>query len=232
MAEKARYAQRTQKNRHAQNRHPNNKKSKKANAVIWLLLIAIFAGGAVFFVSQFKKDNQDKVQKVAYPQKYSKYVDKASLQYCLDPALIYAVIHTESGFNPNAESPAGACGLMQVMPDSFDWLMGLRGESDKYTTEDLFKPEVCIDYGCYLLRYNLDWFNQDEVCTLAGYNAGFGKVDEWLSDSSLSSDGKTLDDPDNIPIEETREYVKKVQSAKQMYTKLYYSNDKTEATDK
>ena len=55
MAEKARYAQRTQKNRHAQNRHPNNKKSKKANAVIWLLLIAIFAGGAVFFVSQFKK---------------------------------------------------------------------------------------------------------------------------------------------------------------------------------
>lgn len=138
MAEKARYAQRTQKNRHAQNRHPNNKKSKKANAVIWLLLIAIFAGGAVFFVSQFKKDNQDKVQKVAYPQKYSKYVDKASLQYSLDPALIYAVIHTESGFNPNAESPAGACGLMQVMPDSFDWLMGLRGESDKYTTEDLF----------------------------------------------------------------------------------------------
>ena len=129
MAEKARYAQRTQKNRHAQNRHPNNKKSKKANAVIWLLLIAIFAGGAVFFVSQFKKDNQDKVQKVAYPQKYSKYVDKASLQYSLDPALIYAVIHTESGFNPNAESPAGACGLMQVMPDSFDWLMGLRGES-------------------------------------------------------------------------------------------------------
>ena len=107
MAEKARYAQRTQKNRHAQNRHPNNKKSKKANAVIWLLLIAIFAGGAVFFVSQFKKDNQDKVQKVAYPQKYSKYVDKASLQYNLDPALIYAVIHTESGFNPNAESPAG-----------------------------------------------------------------------------------------------------------------------------
>ncbi|HCA05544.1 MAG TPA: lytic transglycosylase [Ruminococcaceae bacterium] len=218
MAEKARYGKKTQSNKHANNRNPKN---KKITIIIWLVVIAIFVAGAVFFVSQFKEDNQDKVLKTAYPKKYSEFVEKAALTYNLDSSLVYAVIRTESGFNPNAESGAGACGLMQIMPSSFDWLMNLRGESGKYTTDDLFDPEINIDYGCYLIRYNLDWFNQDEICAVAGYNAGFGKVDEWLSDKSLSSDGKKLDNPDDIPIEETREYVKKVESAKDMYTKLY-----------
>jgi hypothetical protein len=93
--------------------------------------------------------------------------------------------------------------------------------------DDLFEPAVNIDYGCYLLRYNLDLFDNDETCAVAGYNAGFGQVQEWLNDSSLSSDGKTLDNPENIPIEETRDYVKKVENAKEMYTKLYYSNNKS-----
>lgn len=223
MAKKARYSKRTQSQRHSRSKHPkNNKKSNKATFLIWLVVVAVFAGGTVFFISRFMNDSQDKVQKVAYPQKYSEYVDKAAKDYSLNPALIYAVIHTESGFNPNAESGAGACGLMQVMPDSFSWLMDIRGESGKYTTEDLFKPAVNIDYGCYLLRYNLDLFGNDEVSAVAAYNAGFGKVGEWLGDSSLSSDGKKLDNPENIPIDETRNYVKKVESAKEMYTKLYY----------
>lgn len=209
-------------------RHGTRKSGKKNNnkktgrTLIWLTVIAVIAAGAIYFASQFYGENQSKVQQMAYPRKYSEYVDKAARDYNLDPALIYAVIHTESGFNPNAESHVGARGLMQVMPDSFDWLMSLRGESGKYTADDLFDPAVCIDYGCYLLRYNLDWFDQDEVCAVAGYNAGFGKVDEWLKDSAYSSDGKTLDDPDNIPIEETRDYVKKVENAKQHYKELYY----------
>lgn len=228
MAEKARYSKKAQSRKHTQSKHPkNNKNSKIAAFLIWFAVVAVFAGGAVFFISRLMSDNQDKIQQVAYPQKYSEYVDKAAKQYNLDPALIYAVIHTESGFNPNAESSAGACGLMQVMPSSFSWLMDLRGESDKYTMDDLFEPAVNIDYGCYLLRYNLDLFDNDETCAVAGYNAGFGQVQEWLNDSSLSSDGKTLDNPENIPIEETRDYVKKVENAKKMYTKLYYSNNKS-----
>ncbi|MEE0956664.1 MAG: lytic transglycosylase domain-containing protein [Ruminococcus sp.] len=214
MAEHARHGTR--------NRGRQNNNKKKGKAVIWIAIIAVVAVGAVFFATNFHEDNKNKVQKIAYPQKYSEYVDKAAKDYNLDPALIYAVIHTESGFNPNAESPVGARGLMQVMPDSFDWLMDLRGESEKYTADDLFDPAVCIDYGCYLLRYNLDWFDQNEICAVAGYNAGFGKVDEWLKDSTYSSDGKTLDDPENIPIEETRDYVSRVEDTKQHYKELYY----------
>lgn len=201
------------------------KNSRLPGAVIWMIMIAIFGGAALFLVSNFHQDTKNNVQKVAYPQKYSKYVDEASLRYNLNPALIYAVIHTESGFNPDAQSYVGACGLMQVMPDSFEWLMDIRGESGKYTEEDLYTPEINIDYGCYLLRYNLDYFDQDEICAVAAYNAGFGKVAGWLADASYSSDGKTLDNPDDIPIDETRDYVKKVEDAKNMYTELYYSKN-------
>lgn len=223
MAQKARHGAKPQDGRRRSGNARQGGK-KRGRLLIWLIVLAILAGGGIYFASQFQSDSRDKVQRVAYPRKYSEYVDKAASDYNLDPALIYAVIHTESSFNPNAESGAGARGLMQVMPDSFDWLMGLRGESDKYTADDLFDPAVCIDYGCYLLRYNLDWFEQDEVCAVAGYNAGFGKVDEWLKDSAYSADGKTLI-ADQIPIEETRDYVSRVENAKQMYIDLYYSND-------
>ena len=211
---------RSSENRYRARRTRKNNK-KKHNAAIWLVLAAIFIGGAVYFASCFHEDKKEDVRKTAYPQKYKEYVDKAAADYRLDDSLIYAVIHTESGFNTYAESAVGARGLMQIMPESFDWLMSLRNESGQYTYDDLYTPSVCIDYGCYLLRYNLDLFDQDEICAVAAYNAGMGKVQEWLSDPNLSSDGKTFDDPSNIPIEETRNYVKKVESAKKKYEEIY-----------
>ena len=60
---------------------------------------------------------------------------------------------------------------------------------------------------------------EDERCAIAAYNAGF-VVGEWLEDENYSVDGKTLID---TPYPETREYIKKVESAKEMYIKLYYS---------
>lgn len=67
--------------------------------------------------------------------------------------MIYAVIHTESGFDPKAESGVGAKGVMQMMPSSFEWLQEQRGCAGQYTEDDLFDPEICIDYGSYLLKY-------------------------------------------------------------------------------
>lgn len=221
----ARHTRQTPRKNAADNA-PKSKGSKRANVIIWLVLLAIFAGGAVFLLSFFQNNTQDKVQKTVYPLEYSDLVEKAAAKYDLDPNLIYGVIHTESGFNPNAESSAGARGLMQVMPSTLDWLAGMRGESGQVTADDLFTPSVCIDYGCYLLRYNLDLFAQDETSAVAAYNAGFGKVQEWVTDGSVSSNGKTIDKPENIPIKETRDYVSKVENAKRMYTKLYDTNNK------
>ena len=105
---------------------------------------------------------------------------------------------------------------MQMMPETFEWLMEKRGETGKYTADDLFDPAVCIDYGSYLLRVFYDTYG-NERCAVAAYNAGF-VVGEWLQNPNLSSDGVTLD---SIPYPETANYVEKVESAKQMYIQLY-----------
>lgn len=204
----------------AAQRYEGQKKAKKkryANIVFWGLMVAVLSGCALFFATSFEEDSKVKMLKISYPREYSQYVEKAAADYNLDPALIYAVIRTESGFDPNAQSEVGACGLMQLMPSSFEWLLEKREMTGMYTSEDLFTPEVCIDFGSYLLRYFYDYFG-DETCAIAAYNAGF-VVGDWLEIPEYSPDGVTLVD---TPYPETSEYIKKVKSAKEMYQSLYY----------
>ena len=195
--------------RYRKKRHPLRR------FIIFLLIFAAAAGG-LYFTIQNLDTAQDVLEKSLYPIKYSKFVEKAAAEYNLDAALIYGVIHTESHFDEDAESHAGAVGLMQVMPSSFEWLQKLRGT--ELAQSELEKPAVNIDYGCYLLRYFLDTYGTEQAA-VAAYNAGF-VVSDWLSDSSISPDGKTLV---NIPYDETANYVEKVANAKKMYIKLYFS---------
>lgn len=201
-------------------RRYKRKSRRGLNFLIWLVVLAIFVGGIVFFVTNYYDNTKSELERINYPNEYSLYVDKAAEEYDLNPALIYAVIRTESGFDPEAQSLAGACGIMQMMPSSFEWLQEKRGCEGQYTAEDLFEPEICIDYGCYLLRYFLDYYG-DERCAVAAYNAGF-VVSDWLDDENYSTDGKTLT---RIPYPETSKYVEKVENAKEMYNKLYYSQN-------
>lgn len=205
----------------------NNRNSKRRykekggflkNFLLWILVLVIFAGAILFMLGHFNEDTKDKLEKLNYPIDYSEYVEKAASDYGLEPSIIYSIIRTESNFNPDAQSNAGAYGIMQIMPSSFDWLQELRGEEGKYDADALFEPEICIDYGSYLLKYFYDYYG-NEQCAVAAYNAGF-VVSDWLADPQYSSDGETLDD---IPYPETNDYVTKVQSAKEMYEKLYFS---------
>ena len=205
----------------------NNRNSKRRykekgvflkNFVLWILVLVIFAGAILFMLGHFNEDTKDKLEKLNYPTDYSEYVEKAASDYGLEPSIIYSIIRTESNFNPDAQSNAGAYGIMQIMPASFDWLQELRGEEGKYDADALFEPEICIDYGSYLLKYFYDYYG-NEQCAVAAYNAGF-VVSDWLADPQYSSDGETLND---IPYPETNDYVTKVQSAKEMYKKLYFS---------
>ena len=155
-----------------------------------------------------------------YPLKYSELVEKYSAEYNLDEAFVYAVIETESGFNKDAVSEVGARGLMQIMPDTFKWLKSKTGE--KLPDDALFEPEVSIRYGCFLLRYLLDEF-ENEKTALAAYHAGVGRVKKWLKDPEYSDDGKTVA---RIPYETTKNYTEKVMKTYHRYIKLY---DLTEA---
>lgn len=199
-------------------RKRNTKKGGKVKVVIISIVAIALAVTAVLAATHFYKSTENNLEKSAYPLEYTDLVNKAAKDYNLQPALIYGVIHTESRFDPEAGSSVGALGLMQIMPETFDWLQEKRGEAGKYTTEDLYTPSVNIDYGSYLLRYFLDYYG-NEKCAVAAYNAGF-EVSNWLEDPNCSPDGMTLD---VIPYPETSEYVVKVENAKQKYIELYFS---------
>lgn len=97
---------------------------------------------------------------------YDAIISEAAAKYNIDPALLKAVIHAESGFKPNAVSPAGAQGLMQLMPSTAAAL----------GVTDPFDPEQNIYAGARYLRAQLDRFGGDVALALAAYNAGPGAV--------------------------------------------------------
>ena len=160
------------------------------------------------------------VQKASYPKKYEELVEKYASEYNVPEYIIYAVINTESGFDPNAESSAGAFGLMQMMPSTFKYLTSDRHLDEEKEFKDLADPDTAIRYGTYYLRYLFDKFHKWNV-VFAAYNAGEGRVSEWLDDVEYSKDGETLN---KIPIRETRNYVKKVNKAINYYKYTYYRN--------
>lgn len=153
------------------------------------------------------------LKKSIYPKEYSEYVYKYSQEYNLDPNLVFAIIKTESNFNPDAGSNAGALGLMQLMPDTFDWLQQYKNGEVTMDTSQLYDPETNIQYGCIFLEFLLEKYSVEETA-VAAYNAGFGAVDGWLEDSNYSTDGETLY---YIPYPETATYVEKVEVAKSCY---------------
>ena len=154
-----------------------------------------------------------------YPLKYEKEVNEAAKKYKVDKALIYGIIKTESNFDPNAQSGAGALGLMQLMPDTFTWLQTYYKEENSYVFEDLTTPEISIDYGVQLLSI-LSTMYEVEDTMLCAYNGGLGNVDSWLSNPEYSDDGKTLK---VVPFPETDNYRKLVAQNKRIYKKLYFS---------
>ena len=181
-----------------------------------LAIVGILALTAVCVLALHK--GYEHFSKTAYPLPYCEYVEKYAAEYEVDPSLVYAVMFTESSFDPEAVSSAGAVGLMQLTEDTFHWARMRLGTLDEdLTTDDLFTPEVNIQYGTYVLHLLREDF--DSTATLlAAYNAGRTTVLNWLENDSYSQDGKTLVD---IPIDETRQYVLKVLQTQENYQELY-----------
>lgn len=129
------------------------------------------------------------------PAEFDHLINRYASEYGVDRALVKAVIHAESGYNPNAVSSKGATGLMQLMP----------GTAQGLKVADSFNPSDNIRGGVRYLRFLLDTFKGDVSLALAAYNAGMTKVAKYGGIP---------------PYEETRNYVSKVLS----YQKNYAAN--------
>ena len=92
------------------------------------------------------------------------------------------MIFAESHFRDQT-SHAGAKGLMQLMPDTADFIAQKSGGT-AFEQQDLATPQVNIAYGSWYLRYLLDRYDGSEPLALAAYNAGHGTVDGWLADAA------------------------------------------------
>lgn len=171
--------------------------------LICFLLIGVICGFNLHKSLQRKRNAED----------FSVYINRASKEFNVPYDIIYAVIETESSFDPNAVSPTGARGLMQINEITLTDINQNLGTS--YTMQDLFDPEICIRLGSSYLARLIKRFGDYET-VYAAYNAGPTIVSEWLKDTSYSKDGKTLIH-DNIPYPETKRYVEKVIAFRENY---------------
>ncbi len=147
------------------------------------------------------------VDRLQYPLRYEQIVRAHAKSYDLDPALLAAVIYTESRFNARAESSAGAIGLMQLLPETARGI-AVRTGGNAFVVNDLYEPEINIRYGSWYLRHLLTRYG-DERTALAAYHAGQGNVDRWKEQGV------------EIQFPETREYVDDVEHARRVYARTY-----------
>jgi soluble lytic murein transglycosylase len=157
------------------------------------------------------------VKEITLPLRHDDIIRQQAADKKVDASLIAGVIYTESRFRDQT-SHAGAKGLMQLMPATADYIARKTGAT-RFQRADLATPQINIAYGTWYLRYLLDKYKGNTILTLAAYNAGEGKVDEWRAVAAAR--GETFRVADHIPFQETRDYVHRVLSARADYRKTY-----------
>lgn len=180
-------------------------------AVILVIAFAVGFGFAYDAIASLIEKNIYPI-----PEQYRETITYYSEKYKVPERIIYATIKVESNFDSAAVSKAGAVGLMQLMPSTFEWLTQDM-LCENLDVGMLYDPETNIRYGTYYLSYLYakfcSWQN-----TFAAYNLGESRVRELLSDPDcIDGDGNLI----NIPVAETASYVKKMDSTIKKYEKLY-----------
>jgi len=155
-----------------------------------------------------------------YPIAYRDLIEEYAGRYNLRPAFVAAIIRNESSFRPTAESSVGARGLMQLMPDTAEWIAH-KLKISGYAFERMYDPESNILFGCWYLNYLCTLFQGDPVAVTCAYHAGQGEITAWLSDSRYTEGGRlTLD---RLPEGPTKQYAGRVTRDDGIYEVKYFS---------
>jgi peptidoglycan lytic transglycosylase len=181
----------------------------------WLAVAVAVIGGLIAAVVAPRLDKA--VTEVVLPLRHDDIIRQQAREKGLDPALIAGVIFTESRFRDQT-SHAGAKGLMQILPSTADDIARKSGGT-AFVEGDLANPQVNISYGSYYLRYLLRRYGGNEVLAIAAYNAGEGRVDQWIFEARHQ--GEEFDHARHIPFPETRHYVQQVLEMRGKYREQY-----------
>ena len=189
----------------------NNNNTKRIVAILIIICLSIGGGVAINEIWNI-------LERHTHPIDYADIISSASREFDVPEYIIYATIKVESDFDPMAMSSAGALGLMQIMPSTFEDLTSDEHLDENLSTRKLDDPKVNIRYGTYYLSYLYKKFDYNWDTAFAAYNGGETRVTAWLKDPDYSDLNGNLT---NIPLKETKNYVKKINSAIEIYKKLY-----------
>jgi soluble lytic murein transglycosylase len=182
-----------------------------------LVVCGLVLAGAVLY-GLFGNKGRELLERSRYPLRYPAIVRTHAQNYDLDPALLAAVIWSESRFRPHVRSARGAIGLMQLLPSTAEGIATRTGGT-RFVPSDLDDPELNVRYGSWYLRHlRQHYAARPDAMTLAlaAYNAGMARVDSWVANTPA---GRPL----RIPAEfaETRAYLDGVEHARSVYERLY-----------
>jgi len=156
---------------------------------------------------------------LAYPQGYWDSIAAYAKKYGQDPYFIAAIIREESQFHAAALSPAGARGVMQVMPQTGEWV-ARNASVAGFDRSRLFEPDMAINVGTWYIGHLMKQFKNDPLFVAAAYNAGPEAVSSWLSRNGSARMERDVF-VESIPFSETRGYVKKVLRNYFEYKRIY-----------
>jgi soluble lytic murein transglycosylase len=141
-----------------------------------------------------------------FPIDYQTEIRKIARDYKLEPAHVYAVIRQESAFNKDALSPAGALGLMQLMPKTGS-LTAKKHNIPLASTSLLYEPDKNITIGSAYLKQVMEEYDGNIVLASAAYNAGPHRVKRWLPEDEEKPAARWIA---MVPFNETRNYIQRI----------------------
>ncbi len=198
-------------------------RKKRVFAVLFISLVAL-----LFY-------SNDWLGRWIYPIQYQKEIRLASSQSKLDPFLVSAIIRVESNFKSDKISSKGAVGLMQLMPNTAEWILNVTGSSEDISNR-MTTPDVNIQVGTWYISSLQKQFEQriskmelkeDRIALVAAaYNAGPGNVSRWLENGTWDGSFAELA---YVPFGETRHYVQRIiyyyKKHERYYSDIWYNRE-------
>lgn len=191
-----------------------SRRRRLRRAILVFILVAVIGGGLALVLTG--KAIVPYVSELVYPVRYRDSISASAHKYGVDPYLVASVVKAESGYDPLAISSAGAVGLMQLLPQTANYIAGLRTWKGS-EQPDITKPDDNVELGTCYLAYLEKTFGGNDVCALAAYNAGEGTVRGWIDPVG----GTRAFDLSSIRYGETLRFVQKVQKYRGLYERIY-----------